>query len=178
MSDINSEQQPLNLPYEKYEPIISRPVEQDALGVEVTLRVFDIHGDHEINTCYGDICKIVNALRDYSRLLEMVCDEWGLEGFHRATYEYHAEKLREIAGKYQAGIGYDYDAAMEKCKKKRGKKQRNEDVGGEAIEMMLLKSKREAESKAKKKAPAAVDESAPAYDGDTDSPCEDTSGDF
>ena len=152
MSDANNEQRPLNLPCEKYEPLVSRPVELDALGVEVTLNVFDIHGDHVIQTCYGDICKIVNALRDYSKLLEMVCDEWGLEGFHRATYEFHAEKLREIAGKFQAGIGYDYDDAVTKCRKKRDKKQREEDVGGEALAIGYLKGKQTAEAKARKAA--------------------------
>lgn len=152
MNDISNGQQPLNLPYEKYEPVMSRPVELDALGVEVSLRVFDIYGDHEIKTCYGDICKIVNALRDYSRLLEMVCDDWNLGGFHRATYEFHAERLRGIAGKFQEGIGYDYDAAVAKCQKKRGKKQRNEDVGGEALAMGYLKGKQMAEAKARKAA--------------------------
>ncbi len=27
-----------------------------------------------------------------SGFLESVCDQWELTGFHRATYEYHAEK--------------------------------------------------------------------------------------
>ena len=44
---------------------------------------------------------------DYARLLELACDEWDLQGFHRATYEYHAKKLRAIAKKYQVGIGGD-----------------------------------------------------------------------
>lgn len=144
MSETINERQPLNLPQEQYEPIISQSIELGALENEVMLQVFDIHGDHEIKTCYGDICKIVNALRDYSWLLEMVCDEWNLEGIHRATYEFHAEKLREIAGKFQAGIGYDYDKAVEKCKKKRGRKQRDEDVGGEALAMGYLKAQRTA----------------------------------
>lgn len=152
MSDINNERQPLNLLYEIYEPVISRPVDLDALGVEVTLHVFDIHSNHEIKTCCGDICKIVNALRDYSRLLEMVCDEWDLGGFHRAAYEFHAETLRELAGKFQEGIGYDYDAAVAKCQKKRGKKQHDKDVGGEALTMGYLKSKQLAEAKARKAA--------------------------
>lgn len=148
----------LNLPYEKYEPVTSRPVELDALGVEVTLDVFDIYGSHEIKTCYGDICKIVNALRDYCKLLEMVCDDWNLVGFHRASYELQAETLREIAGKFQAGIGYDYDAAIAKCQKKRGKKPRNEDVGGEALAMGYLKGKQMAAAKAKKAAEGKVHE--------------------
>ena len=54
-----------------------------------------------MKTCYGDVVKIVNALRDYAKLLETVCDEWDLGGFHRATYEYQAEKLRQIADKLQ-----------------------------------------------------------------------------
>lgn len=177
MSDISNEQQPLNLPYETYEPFISRPVELEALGVEVTLSVFDIHGDHEIKTCYGDICKIVNALRDYSRLLEMVCNEWNLSGFHRATYEFHAETLRGIAGKFQEGIGYDYDAAVAKCQKKRGKKQRDEDVGGEALAMGYLKGKQMAEVKARKAAEGQKADNSPSGSDDKnmDSPWEDDS---
>lgn len=84
-------------------------------------------------TCYGDIYKTVNALRDYVRLLESVCDQWELTGFHRATYEYHAEKLRKIADKLQAGIGYDYDKAVERCKKKRARKSHSNDVGEDAL---------------------------------------------
>lgn len=174
MSDVSNEQQPLNLPRERYETIVSRPVELDALGIEVTLNVFDIHGDHVIQTCYGDICKIVNALRDYSKLLEMACDEWGLDGWHLATYEYHAEKLREIAGKFQAGIGYDYDAAVEKCKKRAARKTRGDEPGGEALAMGFLKSKRAAEAKDKKAVEGQTDRKLyPADDVDSDSLWED-----
>lgn len=67
-----------------------------------------------------------------------MCDEWELGGFHRAIYEYQAEKLRQIADKFQCGIGYDYDAAVRKCQKLREKKPRNADVGEEA--MVLLSS--------------------------------------
>lgn len=67
------------------------------------------------------------------RLLESVCDQWELTGFHRATYEYHAEKLRKIADKLQAGIGYDYDKAVERCKKKRARKSHSNDVGEDAL---------------------------------------------
>ncbi len=146
----------LNLPREQYEPVVSQPVELGFLGTEIALCVFDIHGDREIKTCYGDVCKIVDALRDYSRLLEMVCDTWDLQGFHHAKYEFYADKLREIADKFQAGIGYDYDAAVERCRKKQGKKQRNEDVGGEALAMGFLKSRQTAEAKAKKAAEKAA----------------------
>ena len=65
--------------------------------------------------------------------MELVCDEWELGGFHRATYEYQAEKLRQIADKFQCGIGYDYDDAVRKCQKPREKKSRNADVGEDAM---------------------------------------------
>ena len=114
--------QPLDLPAATYEPRLSASIDLErGLSSEVLLHVFDLSGTHEVKTCYGDVVKIVNALRDYARLLELVCDEWDLGGFHRATYEYQAEKLRQIADKLQCGIGYDYDAAVRKCQKLRGK---------------------------------------------------------
>ena len=108
------------LPQEAFRPMIAQSVQlEQFLGEELTFCFRDLDGAHTFTTCYGDIYKTVNALRDYVRLLESVCDQWELTGFHRATYEYHAEKLRKIADKLQAGIGYDYDKAVEKCKKKR-----------------------------------------------------------
>lgn len=150
--DKNNATEGLDLPREEYEPVVSQPVDLEFMGTEVSLNVFDINGDHEIRTCYGDICKTVNALRDYSRMLTMVCDTWELKGFHRAMYEFHAKKLREIADKFQAGIGYDYDAAVEKCREKKEKQQRHDDVGGEAMAMSLLRARQAAEAKARKAA--------------------------
>lgn len=137
----------LNMPRELFEEEVARSIEIEALGREILICFQDIDGPCEIKTCYGDIRKIVDALRDYSRLLEMVCDHWKLEGFHRATYEYHAEKLRSIAQKYQTGIHYDYDAAVEECRKKRSKKQRPDDVGGDAMEMAFYRSRRKGDKK-------------------------------
>lgn len=134
----------LNLPRDKFECMCIQPIELDAMREEIVIAFQDIKGPLEIKTCYGDIYKIVNALMDYSRMLEMACDEWQLKGYHRAVYEYHAEKLRAIAQKYQVGIHYDYDAAVEKCKKKRAKPQKDDDVGGEAIELAYRKSLRAA----------------------------------
>lgn len=136
-------------PRKTFEPVISRPVELDLLAAEISLQFQDLDGLHEIKTCYGDIYKIVNALMGYSRMLEQVCDEWDLQGFHRATYEYHAEKLRDIAKKYQAGIGYDYDAAVERCKARKNRPRRNDDVGGDAMELTLKKARQEQQKKEK-----------------------------
>ena len=104
-------------PQESFQPILERsmaldgllPTEEDGLAVKPSNTA-----EMKILTCYGDIYKIVNAMRDYSRLLLLTCDAWELTGFHRALYEYHAQKASEIADKYQAAIGNDYFKALEK----------------------------------------------------------------
>lgn len=129
-------------PQQQFQPILEQSMLLDGIlqpeELEITFK--DIkQGDVHIRTCYGDIYKIVNALRDYSRLLLLTCEAWNLTGFHRATYEYHAQKAHEIADKYQAAIGYDYDKALAKCREKQAKKKKSDDsdVGGEALELML-----------------------------------------
>lgn len=143
--------QPLDLPSATYEPQLSASIDLErGLSSEVLLHIFDFSGTHEVKTCYGDVVKIVNALRDYAKLLELVCDEWELAGFHRAAYEYQAEKLRQIANKLQCGIGYDYDAAVRKCQKLRGKKPRNDDVGEDAMVLAVKRGFEQAQAKANK----------------------------
>ena len=140
--------QPLEPPAATYEPQLSASIDLErCLSGEVLLHVFDLSGTHEVKNCYGDVVKIVNALRDYARLLETVCDEWELAGFHWATYEYQAEKLRQIADKLQCGIGYDYDAAVRKCQKLREKKPRNADVGEEAMVLAVKRGFEQAQAK-------------------------------
>lgn len=143
--------QPLDLPSETYEPRLAASIDLErGLSREVLLHVFDLSGTHEVKTCYGDVVKIVNALRDYAKLLEMVCEEWNLSGFHQATYEYQAERLRQIADKFQRGIGYDYDDAVRKCQKLREKKPRNADVGEEAMVLAVKRGFEQAQAKANK----------------------------
>ena len=48
-------------------------------------------------------------------------------------------------------IGYDYDTAIEKCRKKAEKEDADNDVGDEAMSLMVKKAKREAEYQKKKK---------------------------
>ena len=106
------------LPAAKFEPATSATVEMteiDGMGQGAILRFTDVGRSgqssrgRELRTCYGDLYAIVNALRDYANMLEGVIPEWNLTGYHAATYELHAARCREIAGKYAAAIGYDYD---------------------------------------------------------------------
>lgn len=134
---------------EAFEPILSRPIELDKFAAKVVLQFRDLDGEYEIRTCYGDIYKIVNALMDYARTLELVCDEWNLSSYHRAVYEIHAEKLRSIAKKYQEAIGYDYEAAVAKCEAKRKKQRTDDDIGGDALELAMKRGRRNPKKKEK-----------------------------
>lgn len=85
------------LPQEAFRPMIAQSVQlEQFLGEELTFCFRDLDGAHTFTTCYGDIYKTVNALRDYVRLLESVCDQWELTGFHRATYEYHQKNCVKL----------------------------------------------------------------------------------
>lgn len=146
------------LPAEKYEQSTTETVELteiDGMEQGAILRYTDIGGsgkpaqEREIRTCYGDLYVIVNALRDYSVLLESVVLEWELTGYHAATYEIHSARCRKIAEKYAAAIGYDYDKAMERCKNRRENGWKSDDTGMDGLEAMVRK--RQATSNEKKK---------------------------
>lgn len=128
---------------EQHEPELSKTVELTEIDGCVPggiLRYFDgyDHADKEIRTCLGDIYVICNALMDYANLLEGVIEEWGLTGFHAANYELHAARCRKISKKYADAIGYDYEKAMEKCQKRRGR--RDDDVGQDALTALARRS--------------------------------------
>ena len=151
---MHEEQEREILSKSSFEPIVTNTIEVDELlKTEATLLISGTGGQHEVVTCYGDIIKLVNAAMDYANLLEAAIAQWSLTGFHEATYDYHAKKLREIARKYGASIDYDYDAAVEKCKQKNLKRQkqqgssRDDGVGEEALLLGYQKAKREAEAR-------------------------------
>lgn len=132
--------------------IDSPPVELDVLDTELSICFQDIDGPCEIKTCYGDIKSIVDILMYQAELLDKARERWELPVCQDAKYEFLADKLRSIAKKYQASIGYDYDAALEMCRKKAGKRQAESDTGGEALEMgyRVAEQRRKAKEKEKK----------------------------
>lgn len=123
-------------PRELYEPVLTTSMEMDEfMRQDFTISYFDLDGDHEVHTCYGDIKKTIDALMDYTNMLDTVCVQWKLEGFQRAMYEYHSDVLRKFAGKLQAAIGYDYAATLEKCRKKQKRKEKDDDIGADGISL-------------------------------------------
>lgn len=67
-----------------------------------------------------------------------------MEGFHQATHELHAEQCRTIAQKYSKGIGYDYEKAVARCRKR--KEKRDDGVGEDALVLALRKRSGELEA--------------------------------
>lgn len=123
-------------PREIYEPVLATSIELDEfMRKELTISYFDLEGDHEVHACYGDIKKTIDALMDYTSMLDTICEQWKLEGYHRAMYEYHSDVLRKFAGKLQAAIGYDYAATLEKCRKKQKRKEKDDDIGADGISL-------------------------------------------
>ena len=83
----------------------------------------------------------IDALMDYTSMLDTVCEQWKLEGYHRAMYEYHSDVLRKFSGKLQAAIGYDYAATLEKCRKKQLRKKKDSDIGENGITLAARRRK-------------------------------------
>ena len=70
-------------PREIYEPVLATSMELDEyLRQEFTINYFDLDGDHEVHTCYGDIKKTIDALMDYTNILDTVCVEWSWRVFN------------------------------------------------------------------------------------------------
>lgn len=129
-------------PREIYEPVLATSIElEEYMRKELTISYFDLEGDHEVHACYGDIKKTIDALMDYTSMLDTICGQWKLEGYHRAMYEYHSDVLRKFAGRLQTAIGYDYAATLEKCRKKQKRKEKDDDIGADGISLAARRRK-------------------------------------
>lgn len=85
--------------------------------------------DYVVSCSYGDIVLIICMLRDYVKMLDEVRSDIQWEAYYR-------EKFIKMADRLSEQIEYDYDAAMEKCKKKLEQKS-SSDVGEEAMALSI-----------------------------------------
>ncbi|MDE7243358.1 MAG: hypothetical protein K2O18_05185 [Oscillospiraceae bacterium] len=115
--------------------------------------IFDFIGrdlkEHTIKTCWGDLMVMCNALEDYANVLDRAVEEWELQEYQKAIYQIHAARCRKIAGKYAAAIGYDREAALKKCRKRREKSLN--DVGEDALALLANRRGRNQNSTAAQK---------------------------
>lgn len=71
--------------------------------------------DYIVSCSYGDIVLIICMLRDYVKMLDEVRSDIQWEVYYR-------EKFIKMADRLSEQIEYDYDAALEKSKKKEPRK--------------------------------------------------------
>lgn len=90
--------------------------------------------DYVVSCSYYDVVLIICMLYDYIRTLDEISSE-------DIQYQmYYRERFMKIANRLSQQIGYDYDEALEKCKKKLTKKEQLDDVGEEALTLSNRRS--------------------------------------
>lgn len=86
--------------------------------------------DYVVSCSYSDIVLIICMIRDYVRKLDEKRDDIQWKVYYRAKFMDMADRLSEQ-------IEYDYDAAVEKCRKKLEKGEKDSDIGGEALTLTV-----------------------------------------
>ncbi len=86
--------------------------------------------DYVVSCSYGDIVLIICMLHDYVKMLDELRSDiqWKV---------YYREKFIKMADRLSEQIGYDYDAALEKCKKKLGQEEKSSDIGEDGLALTM-----------------------------------------
>ena len=102
--------------------------------------------EETITSCEGDLIVICNVLADYADLLdEFLKDEKERERLGFCTvmqYERMRDRCQKITGSLQEKTGYDREAAIEKCRRRAGRKPRADAGIGE--DALVLSARRRA----------------------------------
>lgn len=97
--------------------------------------------DYVVSCSYGDIVLIICMLHDYVKRLDEVREE---DILYQA---YYRDKFIKIADKLAEQIEYDYDRAVEKCRKKQLKEERNSDIGEDGLTQLIKRDLKAAKNK-------------------------------
>lgn len=113
---------------------LDAPQEKVAIEGIVNLKTMPI-SDYKVHLCYGDLKLIVAMIEDYIQGLDVIkadSIDWNA---------YYRKKFKDISTRIQEQIEYDYDKAMEKCRKTRAD---NSDIGEDAMALMIKRQMKEA----------------------------------
>lgn len=124
----------------------------------VSIRYYSmVHGREEtITSCEGDLIVICNVLADYADLLDefLQTDRERLGFCAVMQYERMRDRCRKITGELQKKTGYDRDAAIEKCRRRAGRKPKADaGIGEDAL--VLSARRRAGEQQKTEQQPAA-----------------------
>ncbi len=122
----------------------------------VAIRYYSVTDSREetITSCEGDLIVICNVLADYADLLdEFLKNDRERLGFCAVMqYERMRDRCRKITEDLQKKTGYDRVAAIEKCRRKAGRKPKADTGIGE--DALVLSARRRAQQKTEQQ-PAA-----------------------
>lgn len=115
--------------------------------VKIRYHSMERRRDEVITACEGDLIVICNVLADYADLLdEFLRTDRECLGFCGAMqYERMRDRCRKITASPQEKTGYDRDAALEKCRRKAGRKPKADAGIGE--DALILSARRRTEAK-------------------------------
>ena len=100
--------------------------------------------DYAVSCSYGDIVLIICMLYDYVKMLDEVMGD-------NVEYQaYYRKKFLDMAERLSGQIEYDYDKAVEKCRKKRLKETRGNDIGEDGLSQLIKRGLEKAENKKNK----------------------------
>ena len=118
----------------------------------VPIHYYDVDRMQEktIESCQGDLTVICNVLADYADMLdELLQTDRERLGFCGALqYERMRDRCRKITEDLQKKTGYDRVAAIEKCRRKAGRKPKADAGIGE--DALVLSARRRAQQKTEK----------------------------
>lgn len=86
--------------------------------------------DYVVSCSYGDIVLIICMIHDYVKMLDKTRNTIQWEVYYR-------DKFIKMADRLAKQIDYDYDAAVERCRKQQGKEGRDSDIGEEAMALTV-----------------------------------------
>lgn len=93
--------------------------------------------DYAVSCSYGDVVLIICMLHDYIKILDEVkADDIQYQAYYRGKFQKMADRLAEQ-------IEYDYEKRWEKCHEKLDAKERNDDIGEDALALHAKRGKTE-----------------------------------
>lgn len=108
----------------------------------VDIEYYNLSGQElHFKICPGDLQITCNVLYDYCNMLsEMLADppaevDKNTIELWKARYDYYLGRVQKIREKIETGIGYSTEKAIEKCNKRKTKK--NNDIGEDALVMAM-----------------------------------------
>ena len=97
--------------------------------------------DYVVSCSYGDIVLIICMIYDYIKMLDEIREaDIQYQAYYRQVFIRMADRLSEQ-------IGYNYETAVEKCRKKMEKEESSNDVGEEAMTLTVKRSIQEHKKK-------------------------------